>query len=86
MGFGLSKEDVMCTAFTIADKSGRSHPFHDGLAGRAWFDAFCNRHPHLTLRKPEPLSYARAIFVLPVLKRRFLILFGKLACIHVCGN
>ena len=61
MGFGLSREDVMRRAFTIADKSGRSHPFQNGLAGRAWFDAFCSRHPHLTLRKPEPLSYVRAV-------------------------
>ena len=27
MGFGLSRDDVMLTAFRIAEKSGRTHPF-----------------------------------------------------------
>ena len=34
MGFGLSREDVMHMACTIAEKSGRKHPFRDGKAGR----------------------------------------------------
>ena len=59
MGFGLMREDVMHLA--IAEKSGRKHPFHDGMAGRGWFDAFQAHHPHLTVRKPQPLSYSRAL-------------------------
>jgi len=27
MGFGLSKEDVMCSAFLLAEKSDLKHPF-----------------------------------------------------------
>ena len=61
MGFGLSREDVMCLAFVIAEKSGKKHPFHDGMAGRGWFDGFRTCHPHLTLRTPQPLSYTRAL-------------------------
>jgi len=60
MGFGLSREDVMMTAFRIVESSGRKHPFTNGIAGRAWFDLFRTRHPSLTLRTPQPLSRARA--------------------------
>ena len=31
MGFGLTREDVMRTAFLIVDKSGREHPFSNGM-------------------------------------------------------
>jgi hypothetical protein len=61
MGFGLSREDVMLLASVIAEKSGEKHPFHDGMAGRGWFDGFRTRHPHLTLRTPQPLSYTRGL-------------------------
>lgn len=60
MGFGLTKEDVLRLAFRIVDKSGRQHPFTNGLAGRAWFEGFKSRHPKLTMRTPQPLSYNRA--------------------------
>ena len=40
MGFGLSREDVMKTAFSIVSQAGRAHPFQNGAAGRSWFDAF----------------------------------------------
>ena len=60
MGFGLTREDVMCVAYTIAEKSGRKHPFKDGKAGRGWFEGFRARHPTLTIRTPQPLSYCRA--------------------------
>lgn len=55
MGFGL---DVMSLAF---EKSGKKHPFQNGMAGRGWFDGFRARHPKLTLRTPQPLSYCRAL-------------------------
>ena len=41
MGFGLSRETVMCLAFKIVDTTQRKHPFRDQKAGRAWFDGFC---------------------------------------------
>ena len=61
MGFGLSREDVMRLAFVIAETSGKEHPFHNDMAGRGWFDSFRKRHPNLTLRTPQPLSYSRAL-------------------------
>ena len=57
MGFGLNRETVMEMAYKIVDKTGRKHPFKNG---RAWFEGFQRRHPNLTLRKPQPLSYCRA--------------------------
>ena len=61
MGFGLSREDVMALAYSVAKKIGRDNPFHDGHAGRGWLDGFRSRHPKLTLRAPQPLSYCRAL-------------------------
>ena len=61
MGFGLSREDVMQMAFTIAERTGKKHPFKDEHAGRGWYEGFKHRHPHLTLRSPQPLSYCRAL-------------------------
>ena len=61
MGFGLSRDTVMELAFTIVEKSQRKHPFRDGRAGCAWFEGFRRRHPKLSLRSPQPLSYCRAL-------------------------
>ena len=58
MGFGLSRDIVMCLAYKIVQKVPRKHPFKDEKAGRAWFDGFRRR---LTIRSPQPLSYARAL-------------------------
>ena len=60
MGFGLSRQDVMRVAYSIVEKSGREHPFSNGMAGRAWFDGFRSRNPNLTIRISQPLSYCRA--------------------------
>ena len=48
-------------AFSIAEKSGRDHPFKSGHAGRGWYEGFMSRHVNLTLRVPQPLSYAHAV-------------------------
>ena len=61
MGFGLSSEDVMQMAYVIVDRSGRTHPFKNGKAGRGWFEGFRARYPRLTIRTPQPLSYCRAL-------------------------
>ena len=61
MGFGLSCDTVMCLAYKIVDKAKRNHPFKDEKAGRAWFYGFHRRHPKLTIRSPQPLSYCRAL-------------------------
>ena len=60
MGFALGREDVMRVAFAIAEKSGRPHSFKNGMAGRGWMEGFMRRFPRLSLRKPQPLSFARA--------------------------
>ena len=57
MRFGLRCDKVMCLAFKLVDHAQRKHPFKDQKAGRAWFDGFCRRHPRLTIRAPQPLSY-----------------------------
>ena len=61
MGFGLSRDDIRSTAYKIAETCGRAHPFHNEMAGRAWLDGFFRRHPNLTVRKPQSLSYNRAV-------------------------
>ena len=61
MGFGLSRNDIRSAAYKVAEACGKPHPFHDEMAGRAWLDGFFKRHPNLTLRKPQPLSYNRAV-------------------------
>ena len=60
MGYELTTEDVRAVAYRIAESSGRPHPFNKGSAGREWYEGFLRRHPKLSLRKPEALSYARA--------------------------
>ena len=61
MGFGVTREDVIAIAYAIADKTGRDHPFKEGHAGRGWYEGFMARQATLTLRAPQPLSYARAV-------------------------
>ena len=57
MGYGLTRKTVLELAFTIVQKSERKIPFRGGKAGRAWFDGFRRRHPQLSLRAPQLLSY-----------------------------
>ena len=61
MGFGLTREGMMAMAYAIVEKNGRSHPFKSGHAGRGWYENFMSRQAILTLRTPQPLSYARAV-------------------------
>ena len=61
MGYGLTKEAVMCMVGAYVTKCKRSNPFKDGKAGRWWFQSFKARHPNLTVHMPQPLSYARAL-------------------------
>ena len=59
-GFGLVSEDLMKAACAIVERSGHPHPFHDGVAGRGWLEAFRRRHPEISLRTPQALAYSRA--------------------------
>ena len=61
MGFGLTKENVMQSAYKIVEKTGKQHPFRNGSAEWSWFKAFHARHPKLTFRMPQSLSYCRAL-------------------------
>ena len=79
VGFGLTREDIMRLAFNIAEKSGRKHPFSGNKAGRGWFEGFKARHPKLTLRTPQPLSYCRALCSNQEVIDDF---FGKLGAIY----
>ena len=83
MGYGLTIEDIKVIAFKIADLSGRPHPFKNGRAGRDWYEGFLKRHPQLSLRKPEALSYARAKNANAKVIEDF---FAKLAAIYVRLN
>lgn len=79
MGYGLSREMVMRMAYLIAEKSDRKHPFSGDSAGRSWFDGFKQRHPMLTIRKPQPLSYCRALCANPEIICDF---FGKVGSLY----
>ena len=61
IGYGLGREDIMQTAYVIAEKSGQSHPFKNGMAGRGWLDGFLQRFPRMTLRTPHPLSLSSQV-------------------------
>ena len=61
MRFGLSTDDIMALAFSIAERTHKEHVFKNGVAGRGWFNGFRSRHPRLVLRTPQPLSYCRAL-------------------------
>ena len=78
-GFGLILEDLMRLAFQIVEKSGRSHPFKNGMAGRGWMDAFRKRHPKLTLRTPQALSFCRAVMANKFVVDEF---FAKLGALY----
>ena len=79
VGFGLTREDIVRLAFNITEKSGRKHPFSGNKAGRGWFEGFKARHPKLTLRIPQPLSYCRALCSNQEVIDDF---FGKLGAIY----
>ena len=78
MGYGLTIEDVKMVAYRIVVGSGRSHPFKEGSAGRDWYEGFLRRHPQLSLRKPEALSYTRAKSVNAKIVENF---YAKLAAV-----
>jgi len=82
MGFGLCPDTVKGLAFRIVQKSGREHPFQDEKAGRAWFDGFRRRHPRLTIRKPQPLSYCRALCSDPETIKAFFGKLGSIQCVY----
>jgi len=79
MGYGIKRDTVMEMAFMIAEKTHENHPFTDGKAGHAWFEGFLRRHPKLTIRSLQALSYSRAICANRETVDEF---FGKLGSIY----
>ena len=65
MGFGLTRGDLQLTAYRLAERLGKSHPFLNGIAGRGWLEGFLARYPKLVLRSTQPLSYSRAVSANP---------------------
>ena len=55
IGFRLSKQDVMCSAFLLTEKSGFKHPFKNGKAGRAWFEEFLS-NPQVSIHQTQSFS------------------------------
>lgn len=66
-GFGLTISDVCKLAYSIMEHSGRKNPFNANkkMAGYDWWQGFRDRHPCLSLRKPEGLSAARGTMLNP---------------------
>lgn len=60
--YGLTRQDVRRVAYQLCERNGINHPFsEEGLAGRAWFDHFMNRHKNvLSVLKPSATSFSRA--------------------------
>ena len=61
-----------------AENSGHNHPFTNGLAGKDWFQAFTRRHK-ISMRVPQPLSYARAKNANPKVVEEF---FDRLSALY----
>ncbi|XP_061164987.1 uncharacterized protein LOC133173937 [Saccostrea echinata] len=66
-GFGLTISDVCKLAYSIIAHPGRKNPFNADkkMAGYDWWQGFRDRHPCLSLRKPEGLSAARGTMLNP---------------------
>lgn len=61
--FGFTTFEIRQIAFQLAIKLKIDHKFNMKLelAGKDWLQGFMQRHPQLTLRKPEHTSRARAL-------------------------
>ena len=60
IGYGLTRERILEMVKKILDKDGRPNPFKENLPGRKWWELFLQRHPQLSVHKPEALQLARA--------------------------
>lgn len=61
-GFGLTVTDVRELAFKYAQRNNITHKFNCSkqMAGYDWVYSFLERHPNLSVRKAQGLSYARS--------------------------
>lgn len=60
--FGLTLKDLQKLIFEFANKNDIKNPFNKekGIAGQKWIKGFLKRNPHISLRRPENTSAARA--------------------------
>ena len=79
MGYGLTREAVTHMVYVYMTKCQRKNPFQNEQAGRWWFEGFRSRHPNLTVRTPQQLSYARARCSN---KENITDFFGKLGAVY----
>ena len=81
--YGLTRSALQQLAYEYAEQNHISHPFKKGKAGSGWIHGFMTRHPELSLRKPEPISIARATgFNRPQVNRFFQLLEDVLHQYH----
>ncbi|XP_049879436.1 uncharacterized protein LOC126376220 [Pectinophora gossypiella] len=77
--FGLTTCELQKLAYELAVRNNKQHKFNDikKKAGKDWLRGFLNRHPDLSLRKPENTSAARAAGFNKVSVGQFFELLGR---------
>ena len=58
IGYAKSMREVLTIAERIVHLHDDKKDIH---LSKGWWDKFCKRHPEISLRRAEPLSYARAV-------------------------
>lgn len=63
MFFGLTRKDLQCLAYQLAEQNDLKHNFSHSkkAAGVDWLNGFLSRHTSLSIRSPEATSIARAM-------------------------
>lgn len=75
--FGITMMDLQRLAFQLAERNELNHQFNKNkrMAGKKWVKNFLRRQSSLSLRRPEPTSYARAVgFNKPAVQKFFSLL------------
>ncbi|XP_072400424.1 uncharacterized protein [Diabrotica undecimpunctata] len=80
--FGLTMNELRELAFDLAERNNIVHPFKNSKAGLDWVKGFLNRHPNLSLRKPEATSSARAMGFNTVAVKQFFDLLSNILDTH----
>lgn len=82
--FGITNFELRKMAFELAECNSVPHNFNRAkqCAGKKWLYSFRKRHRSLTLRKPEPTSYARATGFNKPAVHKFYGLLGDLITKH----
>ena len=82
IGYGRTRQQVCEIVKQILDKDGRPNPFPDNRPGKDWWYVFLGRHPHITMRTPEPLQLAQATACTEETIRRWYVAFEQFLQIH----